>query len=427
MRGLNPSVGGTIALVVFLAFAASPRLTAAEEPAGVVAATSIRGKAMCGYQGWFRLPGDAANLGWRHWSRDARRITPEALSFEMWPDVSEYDPTSLHPAPGFTHPDGRPASLFSSDHAATVRTHFEWMRDYGIDGAWLQQFLVELPGGQSPESEPSRRRVVDHVRHAAERTGRVWALSYDVAAMPTERIFDVLTADWKRMVDGAITRGPRYLQEGGRPVVQVWGFYHRNEQNRMTAEVAARLIDFFKEPGPYSAFLMGGGDWEWRKNPDPAWQAFLRRFDAYSPWNVGNTSMDAAGTRHASMGHWAEDKREAERRGVLWVPVVYPGFSWDNLKRQPPGTTTVPRNGGRFFWEQFHELTRLGADCVYIAMFDEVDEGTAIFKVTSTPPTQAHFVGYDGLPNDWYLRLAGEGARMLRGERPASAEIPIRP
>ena len=229
------------------------------------------------------------------------------------------------------------------------------------------------------------------------------------------------------MVDGAITRGPRYLHEGGWPVVQVWGFYHGNDPNRMTAEVATRLIDFFKEPGPYSAFLMGGGDWRWRQNPDPEWQAFLRRFDAYSPWNVGNTSKDAAGTRHASKGHWAEDKRESEWRGVLWVPVVYPGFSWDNLKRQPPGTTTVPRNGGRFFWEQFHELAKLKADSVYIAMFDEVDEGTAIFKVTSTPPTQAHFVGYDGLPSDWYLRLAGEGARMLRGERPATAEIPIRP
>ena len=60
-------------------------------------------------------------------------------------------------------------------------------------------------------------------------------------------------------------------------------------------------------------------------------------------------------------------------------------------------------------------------------MFDEVDEGTAIFKVTSAPPTQAHFVGYEGMPSDWYLRLVGEGGRMLRGQRPLSAEIPIKP
>ncbi len=60
-------------------------------------------------------------------------------------------------------------------------------------------------------------------------------------------------------------------------------------------------------------------------------------------------------------------------------------------------------------------------------MFDEVDEGTAIFKVTGSPPTQAHFVGDEGLPSDWYLRLVGEGGRMLRGERPVVAEIPIKP
>jgi len=78
-------------------------------------------------------------------------------------------------------------------------------------------------------------------------------------------------------------------------------------------------------------------------------------------------------------------------------------------------------------WEQFHALVKLKVDTVYVAMFDEVDEGTAIFKVTSSPPTQGHFVGCEGLPSDWYLRLVGEGARMLRGQRPLTADIPIKP
>ena len=42
-------------------------------------------------------------------------------------------------APGFTYPGGRQAELFNSDNARTVLRHFEWMRDYGIDGAWLRE------------------------------------------------------------------------------------------------------------------------------------------------------------------------------------------------------------------------------------------------------------------------------------------------
>jgi hypothetical protein len=70
-----------------------------------VDAASLPGKVMCGYQGWFRCPRDAGNLGWVHWSRDGRQIAPETLSFEMWPDMAEYGSKERFPAPGFTYPD----------------------------------------------------------------------------------------------------------------------------------------------------------------------------------------------------------------------------------------------------------------------------------------------------------------------------------
>src|SRR5579871_6056496 len=53
-------------------------------------ASTLRHRVLCGYQGWFRCPGDPAGVGWRHWSRDARRIGPGTLTFEMWPDLTEY-------------------------------------------------------------------------------------------------------------------------------------------------------------------------------------------------------------------------------------------------------------------------------------------------------------------------------------------------
>ena len=65
---------------------------------------------------------------------------------------------------------------------------------------------------------------------------------------------------------------------------------------------------------------------------------------------------------------------------------------------------------------------------IYVAMFDEVDEGTAIFKCTNNPPVgQSRFLTYEGLPSDHYLWLTGEGARLLRGERAIHDLIPERP
>lgn len=208
------------ACCVFIAHA-PPRGLSAEPGPTPADATTLDRKLMCGYQGWFRCPGDAAGQGWVHWSRDPDRIAPETLAFEMWPDVREYAPDETYPAPGFAQPDGSPARLFSSDDARTVRRHFEWMRDYGLDGAWLQHFVVDLPGGPAEARYESRRRGLGHVRAAAAETGRVWALAYDVAGMPGERIYDVLIRDWKRTVDEGVTRNPRYLRHDGKPVVQV--------------------------------------------------------------------------------------------------------------------------------------------------------------------------------------------------------------
>ena len=63
---------------------------------------------------------------------------------------------------------------------------------------------------------------------------------------------------------------------------------------------------------------------------------------------------------------------------------------------------------------------------IYVAMFDEVDEGTAIFKCVNDVPVGAgaKFIGYEGLPSDYYLRLTGLGARLLRGEITAT---PVQP
>ena len=63
---------------------------------------------------------------------------------------------------------------------------------------------------------------------------------------------------------------------------------------------------------------------------------------------------------------------------------------------------------------------------IYVAMFDEVDEGTAIFKCTNDVLAggASKFLTYEGLPSDFYLKLTGAGGKMLRGEIPFSDKVP---
>ncbi len=377
-----------------------------------VDATTLHKKVLCGYQGWFRCPGDGGSQ-WIHWSRSSSTIASNTLTFEMWPDMSEY--THAYPAPGFTYPDGSQAYLFSSQDQQTVDRHFDWMQDYGLDGVWASRFVVGVA------NHPTN--VLDHVRKAANRTGRTFALAYDLSGQSTNTLFSQLTNDWRWLVDNLhITDDPRYLHHNGKPVLMIWGFF----PERFSTNLANQIIDYFKNDPAYGVTLVGGGAWWWQSETAPGWSNVFRRFDVYSPWNVGNVSLDGT-NMWASTAYWTQDKVAADAAGILYLPVIYPGFSWDNLQQLPPGTSLFPRHGGEFLWRQFNAAGNLGLDMAFVAMFDEVDEGTAIFKVSNTPPTQGHFVTYDGFPSDWYLRLTAEGSKILAGENPNTATIPISP
>jgi hypothetical protein len=102
--------------------------------------------------------------------------------------------------------------------------------------------------------------------------------------------------------------------------------------------------------------------------------------------------------------------------------VVFPGFSWHNLKGDPSPLNEIPRHGGTFYWRQVYTAIAAGCAMIYGAMFDELDEGTAMFKMAALRndlPAEGTFVplNMDGqvLPSDGYLRVAGQASRMLRG------------
>src|SRR5215831_4005343 len=67
-------------------------------------ATTLDGKVLCGYQGWFNTPGDGTDFGFSHWGQ--RLEQPDGrFVVDMWPDLSEYDPADLHEVPGLKMPD----------------------------------------------------------------------------------------------------------------------------------------------------------------------------------------------------------------------------------------------------------------------------------------------------------------------------------
>src|SRR2546425_10332503 len=86
-----------------------------------VDASTLDGKVLFGYQGWFRTPGDGSNVGWSHWSRGVP--SAETITVDLYPDLSELDPKDLCPIPGETI-GGKPAYLFSSFNTNVVMKHF---------------------------------------------------------------------------------------------------------------------------------------------------------------------------------------------------------------------------------------------------------------------------------------------------------------
>lgn len=156
--------------------------------------STLGGKVMCGYQGRFNAEGDGADRGWVHWTRWKGPFAPGNAKVDLWPDVSELTPDERFPT-GFKFADGRAAQVFSSFKQATVLRHFQWMRDYGIDGAFVQRFVHDL---RDPKAIHHNNTVLANCREGANRSGRAYAVMYDLSGLGTNHIQEVI-ADWRTL------------------------------------------------------------------------------------------------------------------------------------------------------------------------------------------------------------------------------------
>ncbi len=392
----------------------------------------MENKLLMGYQGWFSCPGDGSRVnGWFHWFRNTND-TPSASNFrvDMWPDASELTPDERCQT-NMEYPNGQPAYLYSAYNPKTVMRHFQWMSQYGIDGVFLQRFGTELA---DPVHFDVRNVVTKNVRAGAEAYGRVFAMMYDTSGMDTSTFVAILEKDWKYMVDVLkVTESPSYLHHNGKPVLAIWGLGFTEHPG--TPEQAMELVDFFENnPDPkYQVTLVGGVPTWWRiltgdSLTDPAWADYYCALDILSPWTVGRYTNNIEADLYARV--MAQDMAAASQCGVEYMPVVYPGSAFHNDSGAP--FNGIPRQGGEFYWRQVYNAVSIGVPMIYNAMFDEVDEATAMYKIAATKNDQPLGVdliamdtdGYQ-LPNDWYLQLAGAATKMLRGEIPLSADIPI--
>ncbi|MFC8716453.1 discoidin domain-containing protein [Kitasatospora sp. NPDC057198] len=389
-------------------------LALGETPARAASAPGdVVGKVTVGYQGWFACPGDGAPInGWWHWSRDwGTAPSPANSAIVAWPDVREYPRTY---ATAFANlNNGQQAALFSSYDQSTVDLHFRWMKQYGIDTAALQRF--NPTGGEGP----TRDAMAGRVRSAAESQGVKFYVMYDVSdwtGMQSE-----IKSDWTDRMR-AHTASPAYARQNGKPVVCLWGFGFNDNQRPFTPAQCQDVLNWFKAQGCY---VIGGVPTWWRTGDRDSRAGFsdvYHSFDMLSPWLVGRIGSAADADNFYNVAT-VPDLAECAAHGIDYQPCVLPG-----------GVGDRQRAHGDFMWRQFYNMARAGVASAYVSMFDEYNEGNQIAKTAESRawvPAGSGFLALDedgtACSSDYYLRLTGDGGRMLKGQLPVTAARPTPP
>jgi hypothetical protein len=424
-----------------------PRAYEAGVPLGpvVVSNQTLTGLMVMGYQGWHTFP--IAQLGitaWVHWATDGKtQPGPSNMHFDIWPDLSEFSRiTELDSRTLFKNADGSSVGLYSAAIPSVVDRHMAWAKEYGIDGIFLQRFVYSVKN--SAMQRTFRNKVLDNVMAATAKHGRVFAIEYDISCSDKEvaqaeiTLVDDLKDDWKYLVDTKkVTASDRYLRHRGKPLLVIWGLGFDN--NVGTAAQANAIVDWFTRDAPpeYQVTLGGGLPTRWRtlgdgtrKETPGEWSTFYRRLAVVHPWMVGRYSDDAGISRFRSET-LNGDIAETKKLGIDFLPVVFPGFSNHHV-RPENRLNAIPRRGGKFWWNQFRSFVDAGCTMAFGAMFDEVDEATAMYKLAATKAdvpldTAVMALDADGLSMtpDFYLRLAGYAGQVLRGEKELTKTVPV--
>jgi hypothetical protein len=242
----------------------------------------------------------------------------------------------------------------------------------------------------------------------------------------------ILIRDWADIQQKiAVTSNPSYVRHKGKPLVAIWGVGF-NDGRAYTLYDVKNLITQLKGPENKVSILLGVPYW-WRtlngdSMKDPLLHEIIKSVDLIMPWSVGRYDSESYSYISSIL---PLDITWCKENNVDYVPCVFPGFSWGNLQNNYNIYDQIPRKKGDFFWQQVAGAKQSGAKSLYIAMFDEINEGTAIFKCqpqNKLPLNKpGRFVGIEeGIANDYYLWLAGQATAWFRGKEGYNSTKPIR-
>jgi hypothetical protein len=237
---------------------------------------------------------------------------------------------------------------------------------------------------------------------------------YDISGGVEPNYVDDIKFDWIYNIERGteILNSNAYATVNGKPVVCIWGF---GVPDRVTnATYYQQLVTFFKQRDCY--LILGTND-NWRNQSQ--YINIFKQADMITPWYVGRFG-DNNGVDNFYNNNLNPDLEYCRNNGLDYYPVVFSGFSWATWQNGRPNM--IPRNRGNFLWHQAYKLKQQGVGAMYVAMFDEYDEGTAIMKNASDYfdiPTDQYFVtaSADGwwLSSDFQLRTVGNAIKMLKG------------
>lgn len=384
-------------------------------PTGVY--DSYKGLVMAGYQGWFNTPGDGENRGWQHYG--IRGVfAPGTCSIDLWPEMSEY--MNKYPT-SFKFEDGTTAYVYSNYDEQTIDVHFKWMEQYGLDGVFMQRFLTEV---NTSSGRAHFNTVLRHAMKAALKHKRAISIMYDLTKMPAGTD-DLLLSDIDELAEEYNLfdheKNPSYVWHNGKPLVSVWGVGFASEAEDgyrpYTIETCDKIITGLINKG-YS--VMVGVPTYWRERTvdaisSSALHTVIRKCDIIAPWFVGRYTPETYEPKYTNLIRldmtWAKSYKKD------YAPLAYPGFSWANMN-YPQQTTFIDRKGGEFLKQQLDFLVNNGAEMIYIAMFDEIDEGTAIYKIASKVPVgqpgSSFYARWDDVEPERYMKLCGEASAKLK-------------